>query len=83
LLILGLKADPARIEVWDVNINAKVCEYPAAHECSITCIEILDVVPGDSVVFAVGSYDGLIKTWVLQCKGNDNNHSSEEYSLSP
>jgi len=38
LLILGLKADPARIEAWDVNINTKVCEYPAAHECSITCI---------------------------------------------
>jgi len=26
LLIIGLKSDPAKIEVWDMNKNLKVCE---------------------------------------------------------
>lgn len=67
MLIKGLKNDPAKIEIWDMNTSSKVCEYLSAHECSITCIKILKIIPNKSILFAVGSYDGIIKTWLFSC----------------
>lgn len=63
MLIVGFKSDPARIEVWDMSSHKKLCEKTSAHECSITAVTILEVIPNIKVVFATSSYDGVIKTW--------------------
>ncbi|KAL4507245.1 hypothetical protein ABPG72_002038 [Tetrahymena utriculariae] len=67
ILIIGLKSDPAKIEIWDMDRNEKIVQQMQAHDCSITCIQVLEVIPNKSILFAVGSYDGIIKTWLFQC----------------
>ncbi|KAL4460303.1 hypothetical protein ABPG74_000054 [Tetrahymena malaccensis] len=67
ILIIGLKSDPAKIEIWDMDRNEKIIQQMQAHDCSITCIQVLEVIPNKSILFAVGSYDGIIKTWLFSC----------------
>ncbi|EDK31576.2 WD domain, G-beta repeat protein (macronuclear) [Tetrahymena thermophila SB210] len=73
ILIIGLKSDPAKIEIWDMDRNEKIVQQMQAHDCSITCIQVLEVIPNKSILFAVGSYDGIIKTWLFSCTQPDAN----------